>query len=71
MELLRKGITEKREEICGNREESEDIEEWEGLSMNEQKEVVEINWLSIGLTGSINLSAFPQKFRIVSFITAI
>ncbi|KNH06899.1 leucine-rich repeat protein [Perkinsela sp. CCAP 1560/4] len=61
MEMVIDGITNK-EEICGDLDEPKDIEEWNGVLM-EDGEVVEINWDERELTGSLHLGWLPSSVR--------
>ncbi|KNH06860.1 hypothetical protein XU18_2370 [Perkinsela sp. CCAP 1560/4] len=62
MEMVIDGITNK-EKICGDANEPKDIEEWEGVAI-EDGEVVEIDWEACILKGSIHLEWLPSSVGI-------
>ena len=62
MELLIDGI-ENKERIIGRNEGPPDIEEWKGLSMNEKVEVIEIDWYTQSLKGSLSFQLLPSTVQ--------
>ena len=62
MEMFVDGI-ENREIICGSQENPKDIEEWDEVTVNDKKEVTNVNWLSYKLHGSIYLEWLPSTLR--------
>ena len=61
MKMVIEGITNK-EVICGDVDEPKDIEEWEGVTI-EDGEVVEINWRDCRLAGSVHLEWLPSTVK--------
>ncbi|KNH05798.1 hypothetical protein XU18_3209 [Perkinsela sp. CCAP 1560/4] len=61
MEMVIEGIANK-EKICGNPDEPKDIEEWKGVTV-EDDEVVDIDWQRRKLEGSLYLEWLPSTVR--------
>ena len=58
MELVLVTITDK-EEICGPTENVCDIFQWEGVRLNENGNVIEVNWFMRGLQGTVEVGWLP------------
>ncbi|KNH08111.1 leucine-rich repeat protein [Perkinsela sp. CCAP 1560/4] len=61
MEMVIEGITNK-EQICGDANEPKDIEEWEGVGI-EDGQVVEIFWQRFDLKGELHFEWLPSSVR--------
>ena len=61
MEMVIEGIANK-EKICGNPDEPKDIEEWKGVTV-EDDQVVDIDWQRRKLEGSLYLEWLPSTVR--------
>ncbi|KNH08097.1 hypothetical protein XU18_1313 [Perkinsela sp. CCAP 1560/4] len=61
MEMVIEGIANK-EKICGDVDEPTDIEEWEGVTI-EDGQVVEIAWRQFRLRGALHLEWLPSSVR--------
>ena len=61
MEMVIEGIANK-EKICGDVDEPKDIEEWKGVTV-EDDEVVDIDWQRRKLEGSLYLEWLPSSVR--------
>uniref|UniRef100_A0A7S4JIT1 Leucine-rich repeat protein n=1 Tax=Paramoeba aestuarina TaxID=180227 RepID=A0A7S4JIT1_9EUKA len=58
MEMFLEGI-ENKERICAKGDETEDLSEWKGVLLNEEQEVVEIDWEYFGLEARKLTKKFP------------